>query len=103
VLIGERPGLSAPYSLGAYLTWRPIPERTTDADPNSPTFCTNAQTGGFGRRPEGRFRVDALDEVVNEIRPNASSLRRRGWCRGTSAARKGMAALAFRSFLERPA
>jgi ethanolamine ammonia-lyase small subunit len=33
VLIGERPGLSAPHSMGVYITWAPRPGRT-DAERN---------------------------------------------------------------------
>jgi ethanolamine ammonia-lyase small subunit len=57
VLIGERPGLSAPDSLGAYLTWRPN-RRTTDADRN----CIS------NIRPEGIVYSDAAFKLLHLLR-----------------------------------
>lgn len=57
ILIGERPGLSAPDSMGAYLTWQPKPE-TTDADRN----CIS------NIRPEGIGTADASFRLAHLMR-----------------------------------
>jgi ethanolamine ammonia-lyase small subunit len=57
LLIGERPGLTAPDSMGAYLTWQPRPE-TTDADRN----CIS------NIRPEGIGYADAVFKLTHLLR-----------------------------------
>jgi ethanolamine ammonia-lyase small subunit len=57
ILIGERPGLSAPDSMGAYLTWQPGPA-TTDADRN----CIS------NIRPEGIGTADAVRTIAHLLR-----------------------------------
>jgi len=57
VLIGERPGLSAPDSMGAYLTWQPGPQ-TTDADRN----CIS------NIRPEGIDPASAALKIMHLMR-----------------------------------
>ena len=57
VLIGERPGLSAPDSMGAYLTWQPGPQ-TTDADRN----CIS------NIRPDGIGYADAAFKLAHLLR-----------------------------------
>jgi ethanolamine ammonia-lyase small subunit len=57
VLIGERPGLTAPDSLGVYLTWQPRPGRL-DSERN----CIS------NIRPEGLSLAAAADKLVWLIR-----------------------------------
>jgi ethanolamine ammonia-lyase small subunit len=57
VLIGERPGLTAPDSMGAYLTWQPGPQ-TTDADRN----CIS------NIRPDGIGYADAAFKLAHVLR-----------------------------------
>jgi ethanolamine ammonia-lyase small subunit len=57
MLIGERPGLTAPDSMGAYLTWQPG-SRTTDADRN----CIS------NIRPDGIGYADAAFKIAHLLR-----------------------------------
>ena len=57
ILLGERPGLTAPDSLGAYLTWTPRPD-TSEAERN----CVS------NIRPEGVKYADAARTIVHLLR-----------------------------------
>ena len=70
VLIGERPGLSAPDSLGAYLTWAPAPG-TTDADRNC---VSNIRPGGLGYQ-EAAWKLAFLLDRMRAMRASGVRLK----------------------------
>jgi ethanolamine ammonia-lyase small subunit len=59
LLIGERPGLSSPDSLGCYITWSPQPGKTTDAERN----CISNIRG-----PEGLSYAEAAHRIAHYLR-----------------------------------
>ncbi len=70
ILLGERPGLSAPDSLGAYLTWAPGPA-TTDADRNC---VSNIRPDGLGYA-EAAFKLAFLLDRMRALRGSGVQLK----------------------------
>ncbi len=62
VLIGERPGLSSPDSLGAYITWEPRPGRT-DAERNC---VSNVRPGGLEYAVAARMLAFYIQEALQQ-------------------------------------
>jgi len=70
MLIGERPGLTAPDSMGAYLTWQPGPG-TTDADRNC---ISNIRPDGIGYA-DASFKIAHLLHAMRERRISGVQLK----------------------------
>lgn len=70
VLIGERPGLSAPDSMGAYLTWQPG-AATTDADRNC---LSNIRPAGIGPA-DAAFKLTHLMAAMRARRQSGVRLK----------------------------
>lgn len=69
-LIGERPGLSAPDSMGAYVTWQPT-EHTSDADRNC---ISNIRPDGIGYDDAG-FKLAHLLRAIKARRLSGVQLK----------------------------
>lgn len=62
ILIGERPGLSAPDSMGAYLTWHPT-SQSTDADRNC---ISNIRPDGIGYTDASKKLLHLLHAIRSQ-------------------------------------
>jgi ethanolamine ammonia-lyase small subunit len=70
VLIGERPGLTSPHSMGAYLTWHPGPQ-STDAERNC---ISNIRPDGIGYA-DAAFKLAHLLRVMRARRLSGVDLK----------------------------